>query len=523
MSITYRMSSKISTPTLLFYFLLAILCVSSACDPGDPPPPCGAPDPTGVAFAHNEIQCHIDQTPYGGTYELPVGTYRIGVPIKVNRPMTFRTQGSGAAQYAEKGCYFHPTGALNNFTGSRASFGTRDTSVPCATLFADSSFSGYGGILFVGAPPPPSVPVTPVNPPASGVNEPTGGVLNVTVDHLIIDGRKSTRANSQALQIVMLNPHPWVTTAGSDVVFKNCDTCTFSNSTAINALGWTCLSWYESPKGTIKNSTFRDCGIRDLKPPVTINGMRLPVIANGMDLKSSADDVVIRQNNFIEGTDVGLGFDTHSAQRAKVQNNYFLNVAQGLFASFMIGGQPQRYKPGESGFTGEVLPPVTASPLADSNYTNLEVSGNLIDCRGMCDFGMLIGSQAHSTSLPRIAGTNIRFHDNRIENARRGIEVVGAGTATAPIYLTNNQSLTPYAATLPFGQPNYGEGGKLTALAPQFFPMTCWDQNFARCSQGFTACCTTRPTSAFDVDTARSVVSVSPNTTTYTTYGFSYP
>lgn len=101
------------------------------------------------ADAAAALQACIDNAASGGIIELPVGLYSMDSGISINKPLTLTSEASGACQLTD--------------------------SNSCSTLQASPSFYSSTGILHI----------------ASGVSD-------VWLDHLIIDGNRHARLDSQA-------------------------------------------------------------------------------------------------------------------------------------------------------------------------------------------------------------------------------------------------------------------------------------------------------------------------------------
>ncbi|MCB1034465.1 MAG: hypothetical protein KDD47_11595 [Acidobacteria bacterium] len=180
------------------------------------------------ARADAAIQQCINQTPSGGTFQLPVGTYRIGATVQITKPMTLRTAGtSGQANCEAAG-------------------------VACAVLKADPSLNVNTGLLR------------------------TAG-SGVTISHLVVDGNRDARLSGAAsAQCQSFNNE-----AGTNIFYSFCDGCTFTHAVSRETLCGTGLSWV-GDGARVTNSVFRNNGRG------TVNGLW----SDGLTLLRSANAVV---------------------------------------------------------------------------------------------------------------------------------------------------------------------------------------------------------------------------------------
>jgi hypothetical protein len=232
-------------------------------------------DAAGQAPAAAAVQGCIDQTPDGGTLELPPGIYRIDAQIQVTRPITLRTTGIAAAA---PGCF---------------SPGTR-----CATLAADPGLDVPLGIVTLGTDAAPA--------------------QDVTVEHVVIDGNRDARAGSDAALRCQLGQNAY----GMNVTAQ-CRHCSFTRSASVRALCGTALG-FQGDDPTITDSDFRDNGLHVRTPPQFSDGLTL----------AHADRAVVSRNVFRDNTDVG--FVCGGSTGATLADNAVIQRAQGAFAGLML-------------------------------------------------------------------------------------------------------------------------------------------------------------------------------------------
>jgi parallel beta-helix repeat protein len=224
------------------------------------------------AAAHQAIQQCIDQTPGGGTLEIPAGTYRIGATVSITKPMTFRTAGTA--------------GLGGNCEAS---------GVSCASLKADAALFVTTGILNVRS-------------------------KNVALDHLIVDGNRNARL-SGAASASCQDPAAG-NRAGTNIFVAGCTNCSFTKSVTKEALCGTGLSW-RGDGARITNSVVRNNG----------NGVVRHLWADGLTLLQS-NNAVVTNNLFANNSDVSfiMGGSTNST----VTGNTLMQTDRRVFAAFML-------------------------------------------------------------------------------------------------------------------------------------------------------------------------------------------
>ncbi len=154
--------------------------------------------------AQAAIQQCIDQTPTGGTLQIPAGTYKIAGTVFINKAMTFRTAGVGGNCEA--------------------------AGVACAALKAGPNLNVTNGILKVSS-------------------------SKVVLDHLIIDGNRNARLSGPASSQCQAGNNR----AGTNIFVSACTDCSFTKSVTWEALCGTGLSWVGNG-ATISNSVIRNNG-----------------------------------------------------------------------------------------------------------------------------------------------------------------------------------------------------------------------------------------------------------------------
>lgn len=259
------------------------------------------------------IQTCIDSTPSGGILELPAGVYRVDGQLQIaSAPITLRTEGTDPSL---------PKCALQNHT--------------CAELSASTAFADTGGVLLVTA-------------------------SSTVVDHIVINGNKTTRAaTSSGQQCAAYNNiygHNMRVT-GDDVALLN--------SVSKNSLCGTGCEVAGVRSGFVAwRSTIADNGVHNQE------GMW----ADGVTIHDASFSTVAA-TEFVDNTDVDLIFG--GCQNCIIHNNTIHHtdaVAGGSFAALMIH----------------------AWPSTSGNFTGSHTTGNLVDCGGSrrCGFGLLLGSDA---------------------------------------------------------------------------------------------------------------------------------
>jgi parallel beta helix pectate lyase-like protein len=177
-------------------------------------------DSSGAQPADRAMQACLDATPWGGTLEIPSGSYRMDNQIVINHPLTFRTSGTAG--------------------NSRRCF----DGIPCASLLAAPNYFVQEGVLAL------------------------RNTFNVVLDHIVIDGNRSGRVGSAAHQQCLAGQNRW----GFNAV-ASCTDCSFTNSVSVGALCGTGFEWV-GDGATITNSLFAANGDH-YSPPTWADGLTL--------------------------------------------------------------------------------------------------------------------------------------------------------------------------------------------------------------------------------------------------------
>ena len=223
------------------------------------------------------LQKCIDDTPDGGTLELAVGYYAVGVGVTINKPMTLRTLGKSAAD------------APCKVDGS-----------DCAQIVPTASFVTPLGMLQVKA--------------------------SATVDHMVLNGLRGFRTGQPAYNKCK---------AGDNGPGHNgallCSSCAFTNSVSAYALcGTGLVVGGPNTKVTVTNSTFAYNGVHDQQN----------LWSDGLTVHDASQSV-FSGNTFIDNTDVDLifgGCQHCKIQNNKIIHGP--DVAGGSFAALMIHKWP---------------------------------------------------------------------------------------------------------------------------------------------------------------------------------------
>jgi hypothetical protein len=199
-------------------------------------------DAGGVAPASAAIQTCIDQTPAGGTLELPPGNYRMTSAIHLDKPFTLRTLGVDA-------------GAPSCLGGPA-----------CATLVADENLLTDRGFVRIGT------------------------TSAVTVDHLVLDGNRGARLGSAAAAQCVAGNNG----AGFNASTADCTGCALRGVASVRALCGTGMEW-RGDSATFSGNTFGDNGSHQDQN----------LWSDGLTILHS-DGVVVDGNLFHDNSDVDL-------------------------------------------------------------------------------------------------------------------------------------------------------------------------------------------------------------------------
>jgi hypothetical protein len=199
-------------------------------------------DAGGVTPASAAIQSCIDQTPAGGTLELPPGNYRMNSAIHLDKPITLRTLGVDP-------------GAPTCLGGPA-----------CAALVADENLLTERGFVRIGT------------------------TSAVTVEHLVLDGNRGARLGSAAAaQCVGGNNGP-----GFNASTADCTGCALRKIASVRALCGTGMEW-RGDSAVFSGNTFGDNGSHQDQN----------LWSDGLTILHS-DGVVVEGNLFHDNSDVDL-------------------------------------------------------------------------------------------------------------------------------------------------------------------------------------------------------------------------
>ena len=218
---------------------------------------------------------------------------------------------------------------------------------------------------------------------------------NVTIDHLILDGNRGVRGGPAG---ECLNGN---NRAGYNVGMWNCSYCRFTYNVSRYALCGTSLE-FVGDHSTISNNVIRGNG--ENTPSLWSDGLTLLKF----DYSTAANNILV------DNTDVALILG--GGRYAVVQNNSITQSFKVAFAGLML----DNFNSSQSG-----------------DFTGALVTGNTISCGASrnCHFGINIGPHPWFLSSNIFGGD---VHGNTVNSARQGINVDGAGTASAPLVIYGN-------------------------------------------------------------------------------------
>ena len=175
----------------------------------------------------------------------------------------------------------------------------------------------------------------------------------------------------------------------------------------------------------------------------TNNVSRNALCGSGMEFRGN--DAVITGNVFRANGQNSVsnmwsdGLTIHFSDRATVSNNIFVDNSD---VALILGGGRNTVvqnnsisQPGQVAFAGLMLDNFNGTTSGD--FTGALVTGNTIDCSAArnCHFGIELGPHPWYLSTNILGGD---VHGNTVTSARQGINVEGAGTAAAPLLLYGN-------------------------------------------------------------------------------------
>ncbi|WP_375770173.1 NBR1-Ig-like domain-containing protein [Archangium gephyra] len=304
----------------------------------------------GVTDSGPALQQCINNTPPGGTLELPAAAYGIATQVIINKPMTLRTRGTaGSSQSCE--------------------------AIACATLKATPTFNVNGGGFLV-----------------------VENTTDMTIDHIVLDGNRGARLGTTAASQCAAGQNRW----GFNARMSNCRFCRFTWNVSKNALCGTALE-FSGDDATISNNIVRGNG----------QNAQSGMWADGITIHYS-DRATVTSNTLVDNSDVALILG--GGRNAYVAYNSIHQPGQVTFAGLMLDN-----------FNG----------ATHGDFAGAVVTQNTVDCGTAynCHFGINLGPHAWYLSANILGGS---VYGNTVTNARQGINVDGAGTATSPLTLYGN-------------------------------------------------------------------------------------
>jgi len=229
---------------------------------------------------------------------------------------------------------------------------------------------------------------------------------DVTVEHIVIDGDRQARLTSLAAQRCAAGTNG----PGFNAISAGCDHCTLLMSATINALCGTGFEW-RGASAFIGGNLVRDNG----------DHTRQNMWSDGITIINTENARVVA-NYFSDNSDVDLILGSNRG--GVVQQNTIVHGHQDSFAGLMLDN-----------FNG----------TTPGDFEGAQVTNNSITCNNRCDYGIQLGPHPWYHSSNILGGT---VASNVVAGARMGIDVDGAGTATAPTAVHANQvSGSPSTAT----------------------------------------------------------------------------
>lgn len=228
--------------------------------------------PGGTTDLSSQLQTCIDNTPNGGTFNIPAGTYGLANRVLINRPMTVRTQGTAGV------------------SGNCEAAG-----VTCAVLKALPTFNAnVRGFLAVES------------------------TTDVTIDHLILDGNRAARLGTAAANGCAGGTNGW----GFNAHMHSCNFCRFTNNVNRNTLCGTALEFI-GDDAIITNNVIRGNGQNSVTN----------MWSDGITALA-ANRATISGNTFVDNSDVALILG--GGTNAMVSGNSITQPGQVVFAGLML-------------------------------------------------------------------------------------------------------------------------------------------------------------------------------------------
>lgn len=259
---------------------------------------------------------------------------------------------------------------------------------------------------------------------------------NTTLDHLIIDGNRSSRPDS------LINQTTCTSGQGRNVSLLNGNDDVIESSFFLDAGCGTAfaLALIPSYHVTVVNNVFSDNGRHD------IAGTWSDGLTIGLVYSSKIDG-----NYFYNNSDVDLILG--AAADTSIRNNSIVQTWQAAFAGLM--------------FTNwSVFSPTDQQQWAD--FRGAVVEGNTIVCDAQCDIAMQFGVApwAGGIGMANLRGMGATVSGNTITSQKQMIEVAGAGTPDYPITIANNVYNRPGGVYLPGGYAAQVPTSDLNIQAP---------------------------------------------------------
>jgi hypothetical protein len=224
-----------------------------------------------------------------------------------------------------------------------------------------------------------------------------GATSQVVIDHIVLDGDRADRLQSQAAATCASGSNG----AGFNAANGGCTGCSFLFSGSARALCGTGFEWH-GDQATIAHSTFRENG----------DHLTMNMWSDGLTLTQS-NGAQVTGCRFVDNSDVDLIFG--GGTQAILQGNSISQTAQPSFAGLMLDN-----------FNG----------TTSGDFTGTTVSGNSVDCGPqLCDFAIELGPHPWYLSANLIGGT---VSGNAAFGGKFNIDAEGAGTPQAPMSVTQN-------------------------------------------------------------------------------------
>jgi hypothetical protein len=265
----------------------------------------------------------------------------------------------------------------------------------------------------------------------------SGGMLrlrgpNITLDHIVVHGNHDQRVNGLRTACQNDNTVGMNIRCDTDSPAAACDNVTFRNGVSTSAVCGSGFGHYGN-NPNINNSMFSyngngNAGSRS-------DGVSLSICKDGQTDSTCPASGLVYNNYFFSNTDIDL--IAFSGPGLRIQNNHFQHNATldtwGLGVIMLDNYNLDGANPNSGG---------------KGNFIGADVSGNIINCNGYCDFGLVLGGHPwyilqsnyppcpspkppfvckNTETMTNIYGGSV--HDNQISGAKQGIVADGAGRA----------------------------------------------------------------------------------------------